>query len=126
MMRNTRQREKVLKQLEKTNHPQSAEMIFNNLKREKINLATIYRALNTFLENGLLSKSVINQTAYYTHTKHGHHHFLICLSCNRIEEFECDIEDTVTTSSKHKFQIAYHDTTYFGYCEDCANKEKNL
>lgn len=122
MIRNTRQRQKVLKQLEANNRPQSAEMIFNNLRKEKINLATIYRALNAFLEKGLVTKSVINQTSYYTHSKHGHKHLLICLSCNKMEEIECDIDNIVTTSSKHKFHIAYHDTTYFGYCEDCVNK----
>ena len=122
MVRNTKQREKILEQLETTTHPQSAEMIFKSL-RERINLATIYRSLNTFLEKGLVSKSVINQTSYYTLAKNGHHHYLICLTCNKMEEVECDLTEIKKPTTTHKFQIAYHDMTYFGYCEECVSKE---
>lgn len=123
-MRNTKQREKVLDLLKVETRPQSAEMIFNILRKDKINLATIYRALNAFLEKGLVSKSVINQTSYYTLASHGHHHYIICLQCNKMEEIECDIEIKDKVSAKHNFQIAYHDATYFGYCEEC-NKKTN-
>ena len=124
MIRNTKQRELILKQLEVNPQPQSAEMILTGLKHEKINLATIYRALNMFQTNGIVFKSVVNQTSYYTLAKHGHHHYLICLSCNKMEEIECDINETEEITNKHHFHIAYHDMTYFGYCEDCVKKQK--
>ena len=123
MMKNTRQRERIIELLEMNTQPQSAEMIYDSLIDDQINLATIYRSLNLFLEHGLVTKSIINQTSYYTLAKHGHHHYLICLGCNKKEEIECDSHVFDDSISKSNFQIAYHDLTYFGYCNECQDKQ---
>ena len=122
-MRNTPQRKEILNILNKASQPLSAEMIFDKLTKDTINLSTIYRSLDLFFENGLTSKSFMNHSAYYYLIRKDHHHYMICVNCQKTYELDCFIHHLADdVAKKHNFKITHHDVTVYGYCEACQKK----
>ncbi|MGE4320858.1 MAG: Fur family transcriptional regulator [Acholeplasmataceae bacterium] len=122
-MRMTKQRKQILDVFEKNNKPMSAEMIMVELPDDALNLSTIYRTLETFFHDGIISKSSIDHTNFYYLNDKQHHHFMICLNCHKMIEIDCHLhhfEEEVAES--HHFKITHHDMTLYGYCESCQKK----
>ena len=123
MYKKTKQREIVMDYLKNNPSPQTAEMISINLDSEEINLATIYRNLNFFTKIGLVTKSYLNQTTYFALKQNKHHHYLICLTCNKMEEIDCHLHGVEEDLKKYNFDITYHDMNFYGYCINCMNDD---
>ncbi len=124
MMRMTYQRKIILNLLSKTNQPKSAEMIYGELPKDTINLSTVYRTLDTFFIQGIISKSTMKNTAYYYINQKNHHHYMICIECQKMYEIDCHLEHVAdAVANEHHFKITHHDMTVYGYCESC---QKNL
>ena len=125
-MRMTKQRKAILSLFEQSSKPQSADMIMSNLKDESINLSTVYRTLEAFYDQGLISKSTINQTSYYYDNKKEHHHYMICMNCHKMIEVDCHLSHfSEDVAKKHGFEITHHDMTLYGYCRECQKIIKN-
>lgn len=123
-MRMTKQRKMILDILKKTHIPQSAEMIYEKLPDHKVNLSTVYRTLDTFFIEGVLSKSTMKNTTYFYISNQEHHHYMICLGCQTMYEIDCHLDHVAEHVAKdHHFKITHHDMTVYGYCESC---QKNL
>jgi Fur family ferric uptake transcriptional regulator len=106
--------------------PKSAEMILADLPDHTMNLSTVYRTLDTFFVEGLVSKSTMKNTSYYYMTHQDHHHYMICIHCQKMYEMDCHLDDIAESVAKdHHFKITHHDMTVYGYCESCQ-KELNL
>ncbi|HHT99446.1 MAG TPA: transcriptional repressor [Acholeplasma sp.] len=120
-MRMTKHRKAIFSLLEQYKKPMSAEIINQELPKNAMDLSTIYRTLDVLFDNGLVSKSNIQGTMYYQIIKnHEHHHYVMCLKCKKILEFDCHLEDQIKNfESKLNFQIIEHDLTFYGYCESC-------
>lgn len=119
-MRMTKQRKMILDLLAKTEQPKSAEMILLELPDHTMNLSTVYRALDTFFIQGLVSKSNMKNTAYYYINKKSHHHYMICLGCQKMYEIDCHLDHIADqVANEHHFKITHHDMTVYGYCEAC-------
>ncbi len=119
-MRMTRQRRRILNLLEASERPKSAEMIHQELAGESLDLSTVYRTLDTFFEEGLISKSSLKNTSYYYLRRKDHRHYMICLSCHKMIEIDCHISDIESEiAADHHFDISHHDMTIYGYCQDC-------
>lgn len=122
-MRLTPQRKDILNILNKANEPLSAEMIFERLTLDNINLSTVYRSLDLFFEKGLISKSFINPSTYYYINHKDHHHYMICIHCQKMYEIDCHLHNlTDDIAKKHDFKITHHDMTVYGYCRACQEK----
>src|SRR3990167_3084365 len=87
----TTPRLKILEILEKSKeHHLSAEDIYRILLEldEEIGLATIYRVLTQFEAAGLIVKHHFEGGQSVFELDHGvHHDHLVCVKCNRVEEF---------------------------------------
>jgi len=119
-MRMTKQRKMILDLLAKTEQPKSAEMILLDLPDHTMNLSTVYRTLDTFFIQGLVSKSNMKNTAYYYINKKNHHHYMICLGCQKMYEIDCHLDHIADqVASEHHFKITHHDMTVYGYCSAC-------
>ncbi len=119
-MRMTHQRKMILNLLSKTHQPKSAEMIFEELPKETLNLSTVYRTLDAFFAQGMISKSTMKNTAYYYINQKNHHHYMICIECQKMYEIDCHLDHIADHVAKqHNFKITHHDMTVYGYCEDC-------
>lgn len=119
-MKMTKQRKQILSVFESVKTPLNAEMIMDKLPNDALNLSTIYRTLEVFFHEGIISKSSIDHTNFYYLNDKKHHHFMICLDCHKMIEIDCHIhhfEDEVAQA--HHFKVTHHDMTLYGYCEKC-------
>ena len=126
----TKHRNSLLEVLEIENQPLTAEDIFLKLKEKgiSINLSSVYRILDTLVDNNLINKYVLgdtNKTFYEINTlKHKHH--LVCTSCKKIfplencplSKYESELEDNLD------FEITGHKLEIYGICKECR-KHKN-
>ena len=95
-------------------------------KDKNIGIATVYRNLKFFEQNGYIKRAYIseNLSACYElqkqNDKHSHHH-LICKNCGSANDFEDDLLDAiekiidVTTG----FEIHDHNLVFYGKCKKC-------
>lgn len=119
-MRMTKQRTAILNIFKSSSKPQSAEMIMAMLSPHEMNLSTVYRTLEIFHDQGIISKSTIDQTSYYYYNKKDHHHYMICLNCHKMIEIDCHLSHFADeVAEKNGFQITHHDMTLYGYCREC-------
>jgi Fur family transcriptional regulator, ferric uptake regulator len=119
-MRMTNQRKMILEVLKKSKKPQSAEMIHQEIQDQTLNLSTVYRTLDTFFLQGLVSKSTMKNTAFYYINQADHHHYMICLGCQKMFELDCHLDHIAEDiAAKNHFKITHHDMTVYGYCESC-------
>lgn len=122
-MRMTKQRKLILNLLKRSRIPQSADMILSDLPDHTMNLSTVYRNLDAFFAEGLISKSTMKNTAFYYMNDQKHHHYMICIGCQKMYEIDCHLDHIAenVASEKH-FKITHHDMTVYGYCEECQKK----
>jgi len=117
----------ILALFAKRHTPLSADDIAIALKKEKIDLVTIYRTFAS-LEKAFILKRVDlrRDAAYFEMADNHHHHHLVCTECGDIEDFElCDIgnlsQKILKKSSKFK-AVSDHAFELFGLCTSCAGK----
>lgn len=119
-MRLTKHRREILSVFNNTKEILSAEMIYQQMDQEEIDLSTIYRALDYFMREGIVAKSTIEQTAYFYLNEGEHHHYLICTKCHQRFPIDCHLERLMKKTIKQaNFKVTHHDVTIYGFCEDC-------
>lgn len=125
-LKNSSQRELILKALYFNNRHFTAEELSSILKKEynsTIGIATIYRVLS-FLENNKIISSINigNQAskAYEIH-KEEHHDHIVCTKCQKIIEFlNPQLEKLqVTIAKDNGFTLIDHDMILYGICNKC-------
>jgi Fur family ferric uptake transcriptional regulator len=85
-----------------------------------MNLSTVYRTLDVFFDEAIISKSFLNQKLYYYYNQKDHHHYMICLNCHKMIEIDCHLEDLAyQVADEKQFKITHHDMTIYGYCKAC-------
>lgn len=89
-----------------------------------INLVTIYRTLDIFLEKGIVHRQP-SSGGYVLCTltdTHDHHGLLSCDTCGHVEEFAdkslCKAEDTI--AKKAGFTPRHHVSEIIGTCFSCS------
>lgn len=125
-LKTTKHRIAILKLLENAKSPLSADSMYDEMKKTDIliSLSTVYRALETLVENELVSKVQFeNETkALYEINKASHHHHFICLGCNKIITLdECPVKD-IEEKVSGDFEIIGHKLEFYGYCKDCQKR----
>ena len=122
MLKMTKQREQLLAFLKKQKTPLSAEMIYAKLPMGSMNLSTVYRTLDTFLQYHLVEKTFLDNTAYYKISSPEHKHYMVCLKCHKMIEMDCHVHGIADEdASKHHFQITSHNLTVYRYCQACQS-----
>lgn len=127
-LKNTQPRRRILEIMDKgSNHHMSAEDIYRELvdAGEEIGLATVYRVLTQFEEAGLVVRHHFEGGQSVFELDHGEHHdHLVCVKCNRVEEF-CDDEiekRQQEIAKKAGFAITDHSLNIYGICSVCQKK----
>ena len=91
-----------------------------------VSAATVYRTINMLVEIGVAVKRHFGDgSATFESSLSKHHHdHLVCLACNKIEEFELqaieDLQEGVAT--EHGFKLVHHRLELYGICRDCQAK----
>lgn len=94
-------------------------------KRVKSDLVTVYRALEIFVEKGLVREVRFKDgIVRYEIAKKSHHHHIVCTRCGRVDELpHCDmhtIEKQALRESRHFARVEEHSLEFFGTCTSCA------
>ena len=126
MLKKTKTRELVKTILENSTKPLSAYDIFEQLKDENITLSSIYRTLDTFSNNGIVTKDTSNnKISKYSIIKKEHKHFLECRECHSSTPLDFCPYHKANKKIKNetKFTVDEHNLIILGICENC-NKKK--
>jgi Fur family ferric uptake transcriptional regulator len=87
---------------------------------------TVYRTLELLSELGGI-RPVYQGTgaAHYILLEDGHHHHLVCATCDRVIEFEeCVLAEMAQViSGRFNFQVQGHLVEFYGVCADCQGEE---
>ena len=119
----------LIEVLSKSHEPKTPQELLLALAKKgfKANKTTVYRQLEA-----LQRFSIIQEVRFTDRTKRyelvnesGHHHHLVCLQCQRIEDvsFPTDLEQHEKTIwKKNKFKVLQHSLEFFGLCKSCQGK----
>ncbi len=136
-IRKTKSREIVWKILHESDSPLTAREIAQRAaelalapseeKKEKtVWLSSVYRALDAFEKEHLVTKSLLanNAESIYAPSSTGHHHYAICMNCKKRTELEmCPFEHEHALHMKDSdFMVVGHKVEVFGYCKECRGK----
>ena len=87
---------------------------------------TVYRTLDLLNELGFI-RPVYQGTgaAHYILLEEGHHHHLICSTCDTVIEFdECVLEEVERlVGGRFNFQVQGHLLEFYGRCQECQDLE---
>lgn len=123
MLKMTKQRTQLLSFLKKQKSPLSAEMIYAKLPMGSMNLSTVYRIMESFMQYRLVEKTFLDNTAYFKIASSEHKHYMVCLKCHQMIEMDCHFHGVGDEdASKHHFKITSHDLTVYGYCANCQTE----
>lgn len=127
-LKNTKRRTAILEMLEKQTQPVTAEQIFFNLNHVEIptSLSTVYRELDSLMENNLVVKIKLNESnkALYEYNRMIHKHYLVCLGCKKMISLDaCPLKayEKKLEEQTH-FTITDHKLNIYGYCPECQAK----
>ncbi len=133
-IRITRKRQAILDVLKNTDEHLTAENIYFILKRKnvKVGLATIYRTLDLFYQNGIVNKINIGDGTIryeYVDKKSVHHHHLVCIKCGKVMEYTDEkepafLEELAARIKKnYGFSVLSHEIYLYGICKECNEGE---
>ncbi|MBQ7351633.1 MAG: transcriptional repressor [Clostridia bacterium] len=122
MLKKTKTRELIKNLLKNSSSPLSAQDIFNLLKDQNITLSSIYRTLDTFYKNNIVSKeSSHDNTIVYSISGDNHKHYLECKICHKTIDLGFCPYHKVNEQifKKHKFLVNEHNVIIYGICDNC-------
>ncbi|MBE6062430.1 MAG: transcriptional repressor [Clostridium butyricum] len=125
----TKGRIEILNILKNSENSLSAENIYQVFKEnnEDINLSTVYRTLELFVEKEIIEKITLKDGVFsYKLKKQNHRHHLQCDICHKEIEIPCpmsQIEEIV--QSETGFTLTQHNLVLKGVCKECKKKRKN-
>jgi Fe2+ or Zn2+ uptake regulation protein len=128
----TSQRALLLQIIQESGAHLDAEELYRRAKRRdpRLNLTTVYRALNLFKESRLIEPSYLThdhrRERFESKPAAEHYHFT-CRRCGKVIEFESPLIEQLRREVKLKFGVEFtHGCLCFeGYCADCAQKRKS-
>jgi Fur family ferric uptake transcriptional regulator len=90
-------------------------------KSGTIGYTTVYRTLKLLVEAGLAQERHFADGVARYEVEHEHHDHLVCLSCGKIVEFECDTIEArqEEIASSYNFKLLRHRHELYGHCESC-------
>lgn len=107
----------LLNLLERSQAPISVPEI---LKIIPANKTTIYRELESFLNDGKVAEVTFGDGKKRFELVKDHHHHLICEGCGKVEDIEIDENYLLhDINKKSKFKVIKHSIEFFGLCPKC-------
>ena len=94
---------------------------------DNISLATVYRNLHLFKEQGLINERHLGQARCYYEIKHlGEHQHLVCESCGQVIEFESPLirKLVAEVQRKNNFSVTKVELYLEGYCHKCKDEKR--
>lgn len=126
-VKQSRSQKIVLNFLKELQQEIDAQDLYLELHRrgKKIGLATVYRALKTLHQEGLIQEKPSSKgKSFYSATSSHQQHHLNCLNCQRsIVVADCPISSKLDRwFQSQEFKIYYHTLEFFGLCTQCQQQ----
>ncbi len=121
----TEARRALLDAFSERKEPLSAADLLSQLARRgcTVNKTTVYREVGFLLEKEYIHEvSLRGKEKRYELTSAGHHHHLVCLKCEVVEDIPLENELVATEKTiqgRTGFQIQSHALEFFGLCVAC-------
>ncbi|MBS7020438.1 MAG: transcriptional repressor [Firmicutes bacterium] len=127
-MRYSKQRETVLNVVNKSRAHPTAEMVYQEVKKEipNISLGTVYRNLNVLAEQGMIKRISIPQDVdHFDHRNDEHYHFY-CTTCNHLIDLPVDRIDELIQRLEREENVEVNDyeVLLFGTCQSCRQSKR--
>jgi len=124
----TAQRKLLLGVMQEVGTHMDAKQLYRRAseKDASISLATVYRNLRLFKEQGLIDERHLGHTrcCCYEMKRSGEHHHLVCRSCGHVIEFESPLIRNLLADvqRKNNFHVTRVELYLEGYCRECNKK----
>jgi Fur family ferric uptake transcriptional regulator len=120
-LRMTGQRAAVVRTIAEKPGAFTAEALVDELRPRGIGRATVYRALDLLERLGMLTRMHLRGCHGYTVCDEGHHHHLVCNSCDTVVPVDATaIEAEIRSlANRLKFRVDTHTLEFAGRCESC-------
>ena len=102
----------------------SAQELYARLRgrHPRLALATVYRALEAQVESGMARQlERASHVSSYIACDPEHHHHLVCVRCQRVEDLDETILKPVLRgiSERHGFAVEHERLDFYGLCASC-------
>jgi Fur family peroxide stress response transcriptional regulator len=121
--RRSRQRDRILKILEKSkNHP-TANWIYDRLRKEfpDLSMGTVYRNLGVLVEQGLVNRIDFGSTFDRYEVRILPHYHFICESCGSVTDMDVPVDVALTKRlcAATGVKATRHEIRLYGMCGKC-------
>jgi Fur family transcriptional regulator, ferric uptake regulator len=92
----------------------------------RISLATFYRNLRLFKEQGLIDERHLGRArCYYEMRQLGEHQHLVCETCGEVVEFKSSLVNKLVAEvqRKNNFSVTKVELCLEGYCHKCKDEK---
>lgn len=121
------QQKRVLSEVfERAERPLTPGEICEQARKElpAIGIATVYRAIKQFLEDGLIrAVEVPGAAPHYESAARHHHHFFLCQHCKRLFDLVGCVRG-VKSLAPEGFRVTQHEIVLYGQCAGCLGEAK--
>jgi Fur family transcriptional regulator, ferric uptake regulator len=125
-LKQTRQREYILESFLGAKGHITSEDLHERVRgsHPEIGAATVYRTLKILVDAGLANAGTFREGVTVYEPDEEHHDHLICLGCNEIIEFHCDMIEKrqLEIARKHGYRMRRHRHHLYGFCRRCQDK----
>ncbi len=124
-LKSTKQRDAIVQEFLKLEDHVDIDSLYQRVKTKnpQIGYATVYRTMKLLKECGIASERHFGtrQALYEPHHEESHHDHLICVSCNKIIEFENEKIEKLqeAIAKKYGFRLENHKHELYGTCSQC-------
>ncbi|MFA5134871.1 MAG: Fur family transcriptional regulator [Patescibacteria group bacterium] len=111
----TKPRLALLSHFKNSASPQTPQQIHRSVKRQGIDLTTVYRTLEVFRKVGIVFREEMMSESRFFLAEKEHHH-IICRTCGTIRCLPCNVK----LPKPKGFSKIKHAFTLTGICSDCT------
>ncbi len=122
MLRNSKQRQAILKVIKDTTSHPDATWIYEQVRKEipNISLGTVYRNLKYLKQDGEIQELQIGSQNRFDGNVVNHYHFK-CDKCNKIYDINFELDKTISHEIARKtgFKVTHNYLEFGGICNTC-------
>lgn len=126
-LRQTKTRGLILSFLHEADRPLTPSAILGLCHQagRPANKTTIYRDLTRLEEAGIVHRVIVSdRKQYFELAEREHHHHLVCLGCDTVEDVLLDEVDLAKQEARlaqqRGFSVSRHSLEFFGLCKACV------
>ena len=112
----TKARTQVVEALTKASTPVSIQVVTEVVSADAV---SVYRIIAMLKKERLIEEINIQGEVARYEVAHGHHHHVVCVSCNLLVHLSCDVEPATSVVVPGFASINSHELTYYGTCTQC-------